>query len=481
MGYSVAAAFAALYQARSACRTDGGVRATLFVIPDDMTLRPCLNIILAAGQGTRMKSKLPKVLHPIAGLPLLVHAMNSASDSGPGSLAVVVATGADAAVDAARKAYPEARFFVQDPPLGTAHAVLAAKEALDGFSGDVMVLYGDTPLITAETLARLRATLADGADAVVLGFNAENPTGYGRLVRNASGALAAIREEKDATAEERAITFCNSGVMGFSAGKLLPLLSRIGNNNAKGEYYLTDAIELIVADGGRVVAIACPETEVLGVNDRNQLAAAEALMQARLRTAAMSSGVTMLAPETVTLSWDTRFGQDVVIEPNVFFGPGVAVENNVHIKAFCHFERAVIHEGAIVGPFARLRPGADVGRSAHIGNFVEIKNAVVEDGAKANHLSYIGDARVGAAANIGAGVITCNYDGFAKHKTDIGAGAFVGSNCSLVAPVKIGDGAYIGSGSVITKDVASDALSLERSQQKELPGWAARIRARHGK
>jgi bifunctional UDP-N-acetylglucosamine pyrophosphorylase / glucosamine-1-phosphate N-acetyltransferase len=344
-----------------------------------------------------------------------------------------------------------------------------------------MVLYGDTPLITAATLARLRAALADGADAVVLGFEAADPTGYGRLIRDEHGSLKAIREEKEATAEERAIAFCNSGVMGFRAGTLLGLLSRIDNDNAKGEYYLTDAIELAAGDGAKVAAIECPETEVLGVNDRVQLAAAEALAQERLRSAAMLAGVTMLAPETVTLSWDTRLGRDVTIEPDVFFGPGVVVGDNVRIKAFCHFERAHIQDGAIVGPFARLRPGADVGAGAHIGNFVEIKNAVVEAGAKANHLAYVGDARVGAGANIGAGVITCNYDGFAKHKTDIGAGAFVGSNCSLVAPVKIGDGAYVGSGSVITKDVKNDALAIERSPQRELPGWAARIRAKHGK
>jgi bifunctional UDP-N-acetylglucosamine pyrophosphorylase/glucosamine-1-phosphate N-acetyltransferase len=470
-----------LYQRFNAFRRTGGVSATFSVIPDEMTLRPCLNIILAAGQGTRMKSQLPKVLHPIAGLPMLAHAMNAAAASGPGSLAVVVAAGAETTMEAARAVYPEAKFFVQEPPLGTAHAVLAAREALEGFSGDVTVLYGDTPLMTAGTLARLRVALAEGADAVVLGFDAASPAGYGRLIRDEAGRLIAIREEKDATDEERAITFCNSGVMGFRAGVLLPLLSRIGNGNAKGEYYLTDAIELAAGDGAKVCAIECSETEVLGVNDRIQLAAAEALMQQRLRTAAMAEGVTMLSPETVTLSWDTWFGRDVTIEPNVFFGPGVAVEDNVRIKAFCHFERARIREGAVVGPFARLRPDADVGPGAHIGNFVEIKNAVVEAGAKANHLAYVGDARVGAGANIGAGAITCNYDGFAKHKTDIGTGAFVGSNCSLVAPVRIGDGAYVGSGSVVTKDVASDALAIERSSQKELPGWAARVRARHGK
>jgi bifunctional UDP-N-acetylglucosamine pyrophosphorylase/glucosamine-1-phosphate N-acetyltransferase len=442
-----------------------------------------------------MKSRLPKVLHPVAGLPMLVHAMNAAkaadgmnaakaadgANESTASLAVVVAPGAEAAVEAARAAHPGARFFVQDPPLGTAHAVLAAREALDGFDGDVMVLYGDTPLITPATLARLRGALANGADAVILGFTAANPTGYGRLIRDGEGSLIAIREEKDASEAERAITFCNSGVMGFRAGTLPPLLARIGNGNAKGEYYLTDAIELAAGDGLKIAAIECPETEVLGVNDRVQLAGAEALMQQRLRIAAMTGGVTMLAPDTVTLSWDTRLGCDVVIEPNVFFGPGVAVEDNVRIKAFCHFENALIREGAIVGPFARLRPGADVGEGAHIGNFVEIKNSVVEAGAKANHLAYVGDARVGAGANIGAGVITCNYDGFAKHKTDIGAGAFVGSNCSLVAPVKIGAGAYVGSGSVITRDVAGDALAVERSPQKELPGWAARVRAKHRK
>lgn len=437
-----------------------------------------------------MKSRLPKVLHPVAGLPMLVHAMNAAANAtiegeapgGAATLAVVVAPGAEAAVEVARAAHPDARFFVQDPPLGTAHAVLSAREALDEFDDrDVLVLYGDTPLITPHTLGRLRAALAGGADVVVLGFTAGDPTGYGRLIRDVEGSLIAIREEKDASEAERAITFCNSGVMGFRAGTLPPLLALIGNDNAKGEYYLTDAIELAVGHGLNISAIACPETEVLGVNDRMQLAGAEALMQQRLRAAAMAEGVTMLAPETVTLSWDTRLGRDVVIEPNVFFGPRVTVEDNVRIKAFCHFENACIREGAIVGPFARLRPGAEVGSGAHIGNFVEIKNAVVEAGAKANHLAYVGDARIGAGANIGAGVITCNYDGFAKHRTDIGAGAFVGSNCSLVAPVKIGDGAYVGSGSVITRDVTGDALAVERSQQKEYPEWASRMRAKRGK
>lgn len=446
-----------------------------------MTLRPCLNIILAAGQGTRMKSGAPKVLHPVAGLPMLTHAMNAAAAAGPGSLAVVVSPGADAIAEAARKAHPGARFFVQDPPLGTAHAVQAARDAFAGFDGDVLVLFGDNPLMTVGALSRLRRVLCGDADLALLGFVAADPTGYGRLIRDAAGAVTAIREENDASPEERAITLCNSGVMGFRAGTLPALIDRIGCANAKGEYYLTDAVALAAADGLRVAAIACPESEVLGVNDRIQLAAAEALMQQRLRAAAMAGGVTMLAPETVTLSWDTRLGQDVVIEPSVFFGPGVVVENNVRIRAFCHIENARIREGAVVGPFARLRPGADVGDGAHIGNFVEIKNTRVEQGAKVNHLAYVGDARVGAGANIGAGAITCNYDGFAKHHTDIGAGAFVGSNCALVAPVKIGAGAYVGSGSVITRDVAPDALAVERTAQKELPGWAARIRAQQRK
>ncbi len=447
-----------------------------------MTDRSWISVILAAGLGTRMKSKRPKVLHHVAGRPMLGHAAAAAAMAGASELAVVIGLEMEAAEQALAGQAEKARFFIQSERLGTAHAVLAARQALEqADASHVLVLYGDTPLLRPETLARLCAALDEGAAVAVLGFETARPEGYGRILQDAEGRVRAIREENDASEAERGVRLCNSGVMGFRAGVILPILDRIGNRNAKGEYYLTDAVEIARADGHGVAAVTCGEEEVAGVNDRVQLAAAEAAMQARLREAAMRGGVTMIAPETVTLSYDTQFGQDVLVEPNVFFGPGVSVGDGAVIRASSHIEQARIREGASVGPFARLRPGADIGPGAKIGNYVEVKNARIEAGAKVNHLAYVGDAHVGARANLGAGTIICNYDGFSKSYTEIGEDAFIGSNSALVAPLKIGKGAYIGSGSVIVRDVPPDALAVERSQQRQIPGWAARIRARRKK
>ncbi len=446
-----------------------------------MTERPWLSIILAAGLGTRMKSALPKVLHAIAGRPMVAHVAAAAKAAGAEKLAVVIGPEADAVSDALHDFAPAVSFFVQVERLGTAHAVLAARSAIAGFDGDVVILFGDAPLLRPETIRRLRASLAGGAGLAVLGFEAADPTGYGRLILEEGGTLHSIREEKDANEAERAITICNSGVMVFRAAHMLPILDRIGRSNAKGEYYLTDAVEIAREAGIGVAVELASEQEVLGVNDRAQLAMAESIMQHQLRLAALSGGATLIAPETVTFSHDTRLGRDVIIEPNVFFGPGVTVEDDVHIRANCHIEQSHIRQGAIVGPFARLRPGTDIGPDVRIGNFVEVKQATLGKGSKVNHLSYVGDASVGPKANIGAGTIVCNYDGFKKHFTEIGAGAFIGSNSALVSPVKIGEGAYVGTGSVITRDIEPDALALERSELKQVPGWAARFRARHGK
>ncbi len=442
-----------------------------------MTDRSCLMIVLAAGEGTRMKSALPKVLHEIAGRPIVQHVLAGATAAGADRFAVVVGPGREDVAKAALVQAPGASVFVQSERLGTAHAVLMAREALLEPVDDVIVLYGDTPLVTPATLARVRAELDKGGHVVVLGFEAANPMGYGRLLIQ-DGKLLAIREERDATESERKVTLCNSGIMGFSGEHILGILDAIDNRNAKGEFYLTDAVEVARAKGLNATVVEGTEEEFLGVNDRRQLATCEAVFQSRRRNQAMLEGVTLQAPETVFFAADTQLSADVIIEPNVVFGPGVVVERGARIKAFSHLEGAHVREGAIVGPYARLRPGADIGRSAHIGNFVEIKNATIEDGAKANHLSYIGDARVGAKANIGAGTITCNYDGFGKYHTDIGANAFIGSNSSLVAPVKIADGAYVGSGSVITSDVPADSLAVGRGRQANKDGWAAAFRQR---
>ena len=441
-----------------------------------------LAIILAAGKGTRMKSALPKVLHRLAGAPMLAHVQRAVSAAGIGRVALVIGPEMDAVADAGRAADPKVEVFVQPDQLGTADAVKAASPAFEEAKGPVLVLYGDTPLLRADTLKAVLGELDAGADLVVIGFEAADPTGYGRLLFDDKGRLAGIREEKDASAAERALTLCNSGIMAFRSAKTLTgLLARIGNDNVKGEYYLTDAVALARADDLQARVVLSNGEEVLGVNSRSELAVAETLMQRRLRAAAMEHGATLVAPETVFFSYDTAIGRDVTIEPNVFIGTGVTISDGVTIKGFCHIEQASIGEGASVGPFARFRPGAAVAKNAHIGNFVEIKNSQVAEGAKVNHLTYIGDASVGAKANIGAGTIVCNYDGFAKHRTEIGAGAFIGSNSSLVAPVKIGDGAYVGSGSVITKDVPADALALTRAKQEEREGWAAKVRARRSR
>ncbi len=447
-------------------------------------MHPLLTVVLAAGKGTRMKSAMPKVLHPIAGLAMVGHVLRAARAAGSGVTAVVVGPGMEAVAREARREAGEVEVFVQEAQLGTGHAVLAARRLIERHQGDVMVLYGDTPLITGKTLKRLRAALDDGAALAVLGFRPTDPTGYGRLLTDGAGNLLAIREEKEASEGEKAIGFCNSGVMAFRTPALVAMLDRIGNGNAKGEYYLTDAVEIAREDGLRAAAVECPEREVMGVNSRDQLAIAEGIWQEERRREVMLGGATLIAPETVWLSHDTLIGQDVTIEPNVFFGPGVTVEDRVIIKANTHIQGhdqksrdgAVIRAGAEIGPFARIRPGADIGPDVHIGNFVEVKNAKMEAGAKANHLAYVGDGRVGAGANIGAGTIFCNYDGYFKHQTTIGAGAFIGSNSSLVAPVKIGDGAYVASGSVVTKDVSADALAITRPEQSERPGWAAKFR-----
>ena len=440
-----------------------------------MTARSSLTIVLAAGEGTRMRSALPKVLHPVAGQPLLAHVLAAAPKGERDALAVVIGPDHEAVAEATKRLRPDAATFVQRERLGTAHAVLAARDAIARGADDLLVVFGDTPLISSETFARLRAPLQQGAALAVLGFRAADPTGYGRLLVE-GGQLTAIREHADASAEERAISLCNAGVMAFDGRKALQLIERIGCANAKAEYYLVDAVAIARQLGLEAVVIETSEDEVRGINTKAQLAEAESVMQARLRKAALEAGVTMIAPDTVYLAADTRFGSDVTIEPFVVIGPGVSISDGAVIHSFSHIVQASIGKNASVGPYARLRPGTSLGDGARIGNFVETKAATLEAGVKVNHLSYIGDAHVGANANIGAGTITCNYDGFAKHRTEIGAGAFVGTNSSLVAPVKIGAGAYVGSGSVITKDVPDDALAVERSPQTNREGGAKRIR-----
>ncbi len=439
---------------------------------------PIAAIILAAGQGTRMQSSLPKVLHPVAGRSMLGHVLALSADMAAARRVVVVAPDMPAVSLAARSQAPDMRIAIQERQLGTADAVKAAANELSGFTGDVLILYADTPLVQAGTLQAMLAARRSGASAVVLGFRPADPSPYGRLMLNSAGGLDAIIESKDCTPEQRNNDYCNSGVMAVDGAALFSLLDEVGNQNAKGEYYLTDIIAIARKRGLSCAAIEAEADEVLGVNSRVELAEAEAILQNRLRRAAMLNGATLLDPSTVYFSFDTRLGRDVVVGQNVVFGPGVTIADGVQIKPFSHLEGATVAASAEIGPYGRLRPGADVGKGAKIGNFVEIKAANIEAGAKVSHLSYIGDARVGAGANIGAGTITCNYDGYEKHFTDIGAGAFIGSNTCLVAPVKVGDGAYTGSGSVITQDVSADALALVRPQQVEKPGWAARFRAR---
>ncbi len=440
--------------------------------------RSCLSLILAAGEGTRMRSPLPKVLHEVANIPMLSHVMRVCAEAKSDKIAVVAGKGSELVIDVVEKENAQASVHVQTERLGTAHAVLAAREAIEHGADDILILFGDTPLLTPETLSNMRTVLAAGASIVVVGFYAKDPTGYGRLLEK-DDKLIAIREHAEATEEEREIDFCNGGIMGLSGEHALALLEAVDNKNAKGEYYLTDVVEIANAKGLSVKALEAPEAELIGVNTRNGLAEVEMLWQHTARQKLMASGVTMQAAETVFLSADTIIEPDVVLEPNVVFGPNVVVRSGAKIKAFSHFEGAVIGENADIGPFARLRPGTDLAQNTKVGNFVEVKNAIVHEGAKINHLTYVGDAEIGEGANIGAGTITCNYDGMNKHKTTIGAGAFVGSNSALVAPVTIGDGAYVASGSVITEDVPSDALGIGRGRQSNKDGMGEAIRKRN--
>ena len=440
-----------------------------------MTARTCLAIVLAAGEGTRMRSARPKVLHPLAGRSLLAHVLGAVAQSGATATAVVIGPGEDAVATEVKGASPDAECFVQSERRGTAHAVLVARAALARQPDDVLIVYGDTPLVQPASLARLRKAVAEGAAVAVLGFRASDSTGYGRLIVD-DGELVAIREEADASATERKNALCNGGTMALAGKTAIAILERIGDDNRKREFYLTDAVEVARGMALRAAAVEVEEDEMRGINTKKQLAEAEAVAQQRLRQAALDAGVTLVAPDTVYLCADTKFGRDVVVEPFVVFGEKVTVEDGAVIHSFSHIAGAHIGKGASVGPFARLRAGTQLGEGARIGNFVEVKEAVIEAGAKANHLTYLGDASVGANANIGAGTITCNYDGGAKHRTEIGRQAFIGSNSALVAPVKIGDGAYVGSGSVITQDVPADALALGRSRQVVKEGGATRLR-----
>ena len=430
-------------------------------------------IILAAGMGTRMNSDLPKVLHQIAGAPMLVHAMKAGQSLAPERTVVVAGHGASA-VEKAAKAYdPDALIALQSEQLGTGHAVAQARDALAGFEGDVIVLYGDTPFISAETLAAMTAARLTH-DIVVLGFEAADPGRYGRLIV-VNDQLDRIVEFKDASHEERSVTLCNSGVICADAAILFNLIDAVKNDNAAGEYYLTDTIAIARLRGLSATVVRCDEAETLGINSRAELAQAEAAFQSRAREAALADGVTMSAAETVFFAHDTVIGRDTLIEQNVVFGPGVTIESGATIRAFSHLEGCHVSRGSVVGPYARLRPGAELAENVKVGNFVEIKNAQIEPGAKVNHLSYIGDATVGARANIGAGTITCNYDGVFKYQTMIGADAFIGSNTMLVAPVTIGAAAMTASGSVITRDVPDGDLALGRARQENKPKFAVRL------
>ena len=433
-------------------------------------------IVLAAGMGTRMKSALPKVLHKAAGRSLVAHVLHAAKEIDASKVVVVHGPGHDAIRKESSRILPECLFAEQTERKGTGHAVMMAEAALKNFEGTILVLYGDVPLIQPDTLQALLTRLDDEHAMAVLGFNAANPFGYGRLLGE-GGTITAIREHKDATETERSITLCNSGIIAIAAKHLWPVLKQLTPANSQGEFYLTDVVELMAKAGHSCALATCDEAEVAGVNDRLQLSSIETEFQRRLRRKAMLEGATLLAPETVYFSADTKIGKDVVIEPNVFFGTGVTIGDNVEILASSHIEGATVSRGARIGPFARLRPGAEIGENAHVGNYVEIKKAKLGKGAKANHLTYIGDAIIGAGSNIGAGTITCNYDGYEKHLTDIGENVFVGSNTALVAPVKIGAGANIAAGSVITSDVPADALAMTRSPSTIKEGWAKRYRS----
>ncbi len=433
-------------------------------------------IILAAGLGTRMKSALPKVMHPIAGRPMIAHLLATLGSMGIDNVCAVISENMDVVADCVA---PHAA-AIQHEALGTGHAVLAARDVLGDLDGDVLVLFGADPLVTPQTLNRMleRRRSADNPAVVVLGFRPADPRLYGRLVTNSDGALEAIVEAKDASPEQLAIPLCNSGVMAIDGARLWSLLERVGNDNAKGEYYLTDIIALARADGHVCALVEGDAFELTGVDSRADLAQAEQIAQQRLRAAAMAGGASLRDPDTVYFSHDTALGRDVTIEPNVVFGTGVTIGDNVTIKAFSHLENSTIAPNVSIGPFVRLRGGTQIADGAYIGNFVEMKNADFGSGAKAAHLSYVGDSTVGTKANIGAGTITCNYDGFNKHRTEIGAGAFIGSNAALVAPVRIGDGAIIGAGSAITKDVDAGALAVTRAEQRSVGGWAEKLRKR---
>jgi len=443
-----------------------------------MTSRPFAALILAAGKGTRMKSDLHKVLHPIAGRPMLGHLIAAVDRIGATRRMVVTGAGREQVESFVTPLGVDV--VTQEPQLGTAHAVRQGEAMLAGFDGDILILYGDVPLVRPETMTRMldRLHAPDAPVAVVLGFRPTDPLAYGRILARSDGVIEKMVEYKDASSEERAIDLCNSGLMAVRGADLWTLLARVGNDNAAREYYLPDIVMIAGAEGRRSAVIEAEAWEVAGVNSRAELAAVEAEWQQRRRALAMSEGATLIAPETVWFAHDTEVGRDVVIEPNVFFGAKAVIGDGVVIHGFSHIEGATVHAGAQIGPYARLRPGAEIGEGARIGNFVEVKNGRFGKGAKANHLSYIGDAEVGANANIGAGTITCNYDGFLKYRTVIGEGAFIGSNSALVAPVAIGDGAIVGAGSVITRDVEGDALAVARGSQTARPEWAARFRER---
>ncbi len=442
-----------------------------------MTKTNIAAVVLAAGAGTRMKSALPKVLHPIAGQPMVSHLIDRLTSVGADQIVVVTSPDIREQIEI----FPSVEIAVQDPPLGTAHAVLAARDSMEGFVGDVLVLFGDTPLLTEDTiLAMVEARRGKNNPAVVvLGFSPDDPGEYGRLVTGPNGGLEEIVEFCDAKEDERKIGLCNAGIMAIDGARLFELLEEVVNENAKGEFYLTDIVSIARSKGWGCVTLETDDPdEVMGVNSRTGLAEAESAFQYRMRLSAMESGATLQDPDTVWFSFDTQLGKDVTIGPNVVFGPSVKIGDHVEIRAFCHIEGATVDTNAIIGPFARLRPGADIGPDVQIGNFVEVKEARLDEGAKANHLSYIGDSWVGARANIGAGTITCNYDGFLKSHTEIGAGAFIGSNTLLVAPVKVSAGAITGAGSVITKDVEENALAISRAPQEKREGWALKYRLR---
>ena len=442
-----------------------------------MTSRALAAIILAAGKGTRMKSGLHKVLHPIAGRPMLNHLLASVAELGAARTVVVVGALGEQVRAAVGPLGVDC--VTQEPQLGTAHAVLQARAALADFDGDILILYGDVPLVSAATMRRMLDALAAPAApaCVVLGFRPADPLAYGRVLADTDGRITKMVEYKDATEAERAVTLCNSGLMAVRAAQLWPLIERVGNANAAGEYYLPDIVMLAKQDGRESLVVETGEDEVAGVNSRAELAALEARWQAARRKQAMADGVTLIAPETVWFSHDTALGRDITIEPNVVFGPGVTIGDGAVIHAFSHLEGATVGAGCSVGPYARLRPGTVLEAGAKVGNFVELKQSRLGPRAKVNHLCYVGDAEVGARANIGAGVITCNYDGFDKHRTVIGADAFIGSNAALVAPVTIGEGAIVGAGSTLTANVADGALAVARGAQSEKPGWATRFRA----